>query len=135
MAGVKETDAGCGVVLFRGTVILGFLSSAFMRDSVRWVEQIKRCPRWMRNSLLAVGAYAVFVFCLQAVFPEGNGPYQILTVTGVLLVFDTLYLCILYPVLWLDYLDESELRKRSMYSIIFLSVIVLFFIARRMVRT
>jgi hypothetical protein len=130
MVGARVPSEQYILVLFRGTVLVGVQATAFMKDSVRWVDQIKRCPPWMWKVALTVMVYGLFIACLKVIFPGRDSlSDQIETVSVILLGFDAIYLCILYPVLWLDYLDKTEVIKRAIYALIFVSLTGVAFLA------
>jgi hypothetical protein len=79
---------------------------------------------------LTVMVYGLFIACLKVIFPGRDSlSDQIETVSVILLGFDAIYLCILYPVLWLDYLDKTEVIKRAIYALIFVSLTGVAFLA------
>jgi len=119
IAGGKEAGAEYGPILFRGTIIVGVAATAFIKDGLKWIDQIKSCPPWMWKGALILGVYGLLLLCLPAIFPAGPSlPDETLTVSGVPLGFDAIYICILCSVLWSAYLDKSEVIKRVQKSII-----------------
>ena len=110
-----------GLTLFRAVVIVGLPVFAFVKDGLRWVDQIKICPRWMWKGSLIVGAYGL----LTAFLPQA-GPSladRILTVSGFPLGFEVVSICILYSVLSKDYL-EAQLARRALHSILIAALMV-----------
>jgi hypothetical protein len=132
LLGAKELFAEFGAVLFRGTFIVGILVIAFIKDGLRWRDQLKTCPRWMWKTALALGLYGLVVLCLQAIFSEGASfSEQALTVSGFPLGFDAIALCIIYSVLWSSYLTKSEVAKGAGKSLLMLSLGLTAFLAYR----
>jgi hypothetical protein len=130
--GAKTPYAVYGVMLFRGTVIVGVAVTAFIKDGLTWMDQIKSCPRWMWKGALTLGVYGLLIVCLQMIFPQGPSlSDQSLTVSGFPLGFDAIYLCILYSVLWAGYLDKSEVLRRTLHSVILVALGVIGFAAYR----
>jgi hypothetical protein len=111
-----------GLTLFRAVVIVGLLVFAFVKDGLRWVDQIKICPKWMWKGSLMVGGYGL----LTAFLPQ-PGPSladRILTVSGFPLGFEAASICVLYSVLSKDYLEKAELARRALHSILIAALIV-----------
>jgi hypothetical protein len=132
LAGARKPYAEYGVTLFRMQVVVGFPIIAFIKDGLKWMDQIKSCPKWMWKSAVSLGLYGLFIFCLQVIFPEGRSiSEQALTVSGVPLGFDAIYSCILYSVLYAGYLDKSEVVRRALGSVIFIVLGVITFLAYR----
>lgn len=123
LAGARRPFAELGAILFRGTFIVGIPVIAFIKDGLRWRDQLKTCPGWMWKAALTLGMYGLVVLCLQAFFPEGASfSEQALAISGFPLSFDAIALCIIYSVLWSGYLTKSEVAKRTGKS----SLMVLF---------
>jgi hypothetical protein len=130
--GTKKLYAEYGLILFRGAIIVGLPSIPFIKDSLKWKDQMKSCPEWMWKGALLLGGYAIFITCLQAVFPQGDSfAEQALTISGVPLAFDGIYFCILYSVLRAGYVDKSEVIVRARNSVIFVSLSAIIFLAYR----
>jgi hypothetical protein len=130
--GAKRPYAEYGVILFRGMVIVGVPITAFIKDGLGWMGQIKSCPQWMWKAALILGAYGLFILCLQVIVPEGASiSDQTLAVSGFPLGFDAIYLCILYSVLSTDYLAKSEVSRRALHSVILITLSVIVFLAYR----
>jgi hypothetical protein len=130
--GARKPYAEYGLMLFRGTVIVGVPATAFIKDGLGWMDQIKSCPQWMWKAALILGVYGLFILCLQVVFPEGASiSEQTLAVSGFPLGFDAIYLCMLYSVLWPHYLDKSEVSRRALHSVILVTLGIIAFLAYR----
>jgi hypothetical protein len=130
--GSNKLYAAYGSILFGGAVIVGIPIVPFVKDSLKWKDQVKSCPEWMWKGALALGVYGIFITCFQAIFPAGDSfADQALTLSGIPLSFDAISLCILYSVLRLGYLDKSEVIVRARNSVIFVSVTALMFWAYR----
>jgi hypothetical protein len=130
--GAKKPFAQFGGILSTGTVIVGILAAAFVKDGLRWTDQIKTCPGWMWRAALAIGAYDIVVLCAEAVFPEGHSfSEQTLTLSGFPLGFDAISLCILYSVLRSGYLTKSEVAKRIRNTLLLLAYVLVTFLVYR----
>ena len=91
-------------VLFRGAVIVGIPVTAFIKDGVRRIDQIKSCPRWMWKGALILGIYGPLTLVLQLVcFGQGSS-FEVnptFMTSGFPLAFEAISICILYAVLWI----------------------------------
>ena len=125
--GAKEPYLGFGAPLFRAMVVVGLPVFAFIKDSLRWVDQIKSCPEWMWKGALSIGVYGLLTPFLQALFPQG----QSLMWSGFPLGFEAISLCILYSVLWAGYLEQSDVVRRASHSLVIVAVCVIAFLAYR----
>lgn len=127
-----RAPAQYGLMLFGGTVAVGIPTAPFIKDSFRWVDQIKSCPKWMWKGALMLGIYGLSTIFLDVIFALGDSSNQWPLVTsGFPLGFDAMYLCILYSVLRLGYLDEPEVIKRVGHSLILVGLGVTVFLAGR----
>jgi len=116
----------CGLILFRAGVIVGIPTCAFVKDSIRWVQQIKSCPRWMWRGSLVLGVYSV----LTVFFPQGPSfADRVLTVSGFPLGFEAISICILYSVLSRGYLEREEVIKRALHSVVIGCLVAVLFLA------
>jgi hypothetical protein len=106
---------------------------AFVKNSLRWVQQIKTCPDWMWRTALLTGGYGLFVFLLQMfVFPnEGNLEDQTLATSGFILGFEAIPACILYSLLRSEQIEASELMRRSRNSVLIVVACSLWLLIRR----
>lgn len=130
MMGPNQAYAKFGIPLFRATVIVGIPVFAFVRDGM-WMNQIKSCPRWMWKGALTLAVYALVITCVQILFSEGPFFERALAVSGFPLGFDAIFLCVLYSVLWSNYLEKSEAVRRAMHSAAFVALGVIVFLAYR----
>lgn len=112
--GATEHFVQYSEILFRAAVLIGMLVFAFIKDGLRWVEQIKSCPMWMWKGSLIAGIYAILI----AVF----APVTV-TLTGFPIAFEAISICILYSVLSKGYLKKSELVRRSLHSVVMAALI------------
>jgi hypothetical protein len=113
----ERLDEHYEVILFQAVVLLGIVILPFVKDSLRWKDQIKTCPKWMWRSSLVLGLYGLLISCLEVLF-SGRSFFDLhLSTTGFPLGFEAVGLCILYSVLHRNYLEKSELLKRSLISI------------------
>ena len=132
LLGAKKPFANYGLMLFPAAVIVGLPVIAFVKDSLRWVDQIKSCPKWMWKGALAFGVYGVFTLLLQVIFPGGASiDDQTLAVTGFPSGFEAISVCILYSVLWSGYLQKRETVRRALHSISFVGVGIAAFLLYR----
>ena len=132
ITGTNEAYVAFGLPLFRATVIVWIPMAVFIKDSLKWTDQIRSCPKWMWKTALAFGLYGIFIAVLQAVFPQGDSfSEQALTVSGFPLGFDAIALCILCSVLRSDCMEKSEVVRRATLSIVLATVGVILFLAYR----
>jgi hypothetical protein len=132
LLGVRGLFAEFGAALFRGTFIVGIPVIAFIKDSLRWREQLKTCPKWMWKAALTLGVYGLVVLFLQVFFPEGASfSEQALAVSGFPLGFDAIALCIIYSVLWSGYLMKSDIAKGAGKSLLMVLLGIVAFLAYR----
>jgi hypothetical protein len=132
LLGTRGLFAESGAVLFRGTFIVGIPVIAFIKDSLRWRDQLRTCPTWMWKAALALGVYSLVVLCLQAFFPEGASfSEQALAVSGFPLGFDAIAFCIIYSVLWSGYLTKSDVAKGAGKSLLMVFLGIVAFLAYR----
>jgi len=117
-----------GLILFRAAVIVGIPTFAFVKDSLRWVNQIKSCPKWMWTGSLLLGLYSL----LTVFFPQGPSfADRILTISGFPLGFEAISVCILYSVLSRHYLERAEVTRRALHSVIIGCLVAAMFLAFR----
>jgi|tagenome__1003787_1003787.scaffolds.fasta_scaffold20327263_1 hypothetical protein len=129
ISGPNEAYAKFGPSLFRASVFVGSPVMAFVRNGM-WTDQIKSCPKWMWKGALGLGVYSLLIACVQMFFSARPIVEQI-TISGFPLAFDAIFVCILYSVLWADYLQKSELVLRTLESIAFVILIVVLFLGYR----
>jgi len=113
--GATEPYVQYSHVLVRAGVLIGILVFAFVKDGLRWIDQIKSCPKWMWRGSLIAGVYALLTFFFA---------HPTLTLSGFSIAFDAISICILYSVLSKDYLENAEMVRRSLHSILMAAVIV-----------
>ena len=132
LLGTRGLFVEFGAALFRGTFIVGIPVTAFIKDSLRWRDQLRTCPRWMWRAALTLGLYSLAVLCLQAFFPEGASfSEQSLAVSGFPLGFDAIAFCIIYSVLWSGYLTRSDVAKGAGKSLLMVLLGIVAFVAYR----
>jgi hypothetical protein len=132
LLGTRALFVEFGAALFRGTFIVGIPVIAFIKDSLRWREQVRTCPRWMWKAALMLGVYSLIVLCLQAFFPEGASfSEQALAVSGFPLGFDAIAFCIIYSVLWSGYLTKSDVAKGAGKSLLMVFLGLIAFLGYR----
>lgn len=130
--GFKKPCAAYGIILLIGTVIVGVPVTPFMKDGLEWKDQVKSCPEWMWKTAFTLAVYALLVACTQIIFPTGTSMAdQTLAISGFPVGFDAIYICILYSVLWVRYLDKSEVIDRVRSSVILVIVGICAFLAHR----
>jgi hypothetical protein len=117
-----------GGTLIRASVMVSVPAAAFIKDGLRWKDQIKSCPKWMWSTALALGAYALFSLFMQIVLlrrpPLSDGA---LTLSAFPLGLDAIFACILYSVVRSDYLDRSEVQRRTLWSLFLLAIMIIHF--------
>jgi hypothetical protein len=129
--GANKAYADYAVPLFRATVIVGIPVIAFAKDGM-WTDQIKRCPRWMWKGSLILGAYALLIACVQLIFRHDAAlSGQSLILSGFPIGFDAISLCILHSVLWSGYLEKPEVVRRTLHSVVFVTLGAVLFLAYR----
>ncbi len=129
LIGAKEPFAEFGMIFFRGSIIVGALAAAFLKDGLRWIDQIKSCPEWFWKGALALGLYGIAMTCLQMLFVHGPSFSDLrLALSGFPLGVDAISFCIFYSVLWSGYLDKSEFIKRAGASVVMLAMCIMVFL-------
>lgn len=114
--GAKSADYG--LMLFRGSVIALLAVTPFVKDGLRWMDQIKSCPKWMSRAALAASVYGLLT-ALQVIFPHGTSiEDEALTISGFPLGFHAISFCILYSDLRSGFLGKSEVARRALLSVI-----------------
>jgi hypothetical protein len=133
LVGAKLPFAECGLILFRGTVIVAVPVAAFIKDGLSWKNQIKSCSKWMWKAALGLWMYGLFISCLQLILVfKGAAPIDMaLTLSGVPLGFDAISFCILYSVLGRGYLEKSEVTRRALGSAALVALGTIAFLAHR----
>ena len=111
--------ADYGVLLFRYGILLWMGVLPFVRNSVKWLDQIKECPTWMWRSALALGLYSILFL-----FRTGSSGQDTLRMLGFPLAFDAISLCVLYAVLRSPRKTESDIVRQSVGSLIMMAVCV-----------
>ena len=128
--GTRGLFAQCGVVLFRVTCIVVIPVLAFIKDSLRWADQLKACPTWMWKAALALGVYSLVVLCFQVFFPKwASFSEQALVMSGFPLGFDAIGFCIIYSVLWSGYLTRADVLKGAGKSLLMVFLGLVAFLA------
>ena len=127
----RDLIAAFGLTLFRFTVIAAIASMPFVEDSLKWVQQIKKCPKWMWRTALGLGIYVIAMTCLQMfVFPQDPSLNdQTLVLSGFPLGFQAIAICILHSVLWSDTLGREEFARRAGRSVAMVVLIMVVFLA------
>lgn len=115
-----------GALLFRAAVFVGLCVPAFIKDSLRWVEQIRTCPKWMWRAALMLWAYAILIAVMQMV-----GFHPALVISGFPMAFEAISCCILYSVLRRPIFTDSQLIQRARNSVLFISFIAVMSVAYR----
>jgi|SRR5271165_104558 len=128
MVGSPKIYAEYGLMLFRGGVVVEIPVFAFLKDGLRWMDQIKSCPKWMWRTALAIGLYSLLTFFFPQDAPLSESP---LILSGFPLGFEAIALCILYSVLWSGYLEKPVVVRRALHSIIIVAVVVTAILAYR----
>ena len=132
LMGVKALPDGLGRVLWFATIIFNGSVTAFIKESVKWKDQIKSCPAWMRRAALTLAAYSLAVACLQVLFADGTSFFDVpVAPSGIPLGFDAISLCILYSVSYAGYLDNHEVIRATKSSLGITAVVLVIFWAFR----
>jgi hypothetical protein len=105
-----------GNAVFRLAVLVGIAVAPFVKESLRWMDQVKTWPGWMWKGALAVGVYGLCTAPLS---------FTALPETGFVLGFEAVSFCILYSVLWRTYLNESKVINRVAASISLVTLCVI----------
>jgi hypothetical protein len=130
--GSNKVYAEYGAMFFRGSVIIGIPTTAFVKDSLRWKDQIQSCPKWIWKGCLALGMYALLLVCLLMIFPAGRPLSDLRLMISVSPVaMDAISLSILWSVLRSGYLERSEVIRRAMHSVGIVTLGVVVFLAYR----
>jgi hypothetical protein len=116
----------CGTVLFRAVVLVGLCGSAFIKDSLEWVEQIRTCPKWMWMAALILGVYSILIAVLHLV-----GFHFALVLSGFPMAFEASGCCILWSVLRQPIFTDSQVVRRARNSVLFVSFVAVMFVAYR----
>jgi hypothetical protein len=131
--GATPANFKYALVLFRGAVIVGIPVVAFIKDSVRWVDQIKSCPRWMWKGALILGIYGLLTFLVLVFFRQGSSSEidPTFMISGFSLGFDAISICILYSVVWKGYLEKAEVVRRTFHLLVIVGVGAIGFLVYR----
>ena len=121
--GMKGPYAEYGAPLFGVSVLVGCSVPVFAKDG-RWKDQIKRCPKRMWRTALILGGYGLLMVPIGVLSESW-------AFSGASIAFDAISICLLYPVLWTDYLAPSEVKAKALRSAMFLALITAAFIANR----
>jgi hypothetical protein len=118
LLGERAIYAEYGFILFRCTVVVGIPVVPFIKDGLRWIDQIKSCPKWMWKLVLSLWAYALLIAVFEVIFGQGASfSDRAWSVSGLPFGFDVLCFCVLYSVLVSGYLEKSEIIRRTWTSV------------------
>jgi hypothetical protein len=121
-----------GSILARAAIFVGFLAVAFLKDGPKLREQVTMCPTWMWKTARVLAVYAGAVLVLQVLFSStAVFSDRALLASAFPLGLAAIQLCVLYPVLWLGYLDRRDLAKRLLASVVMVAWAVMVFLAHR----
>jgi len=116
-------------ILFGASVMVSLAAAAFIKDGLRWKDQIKSCPKWMWTTAFTLGAYALFCLFIQLVLlPRPPLSEGALPQSAFPLGFDAIFACILYSVVHRHYLDRSEVRPRTFWSLSLVAIMIIEFL-------
>ena len=115
--GVKQPFLRLAAMLEPVSFVTGLSAFAFLKDGLHWWRQIRRCPKWMWIGCLGIIVYNLGIFFGERPAQAVSFSDQMVLASGFPLIFDAIALCILYPVLWSDYLGKSEVPRRVLQSI------------------
>lgn len=128
--GVKQPSIEYGAWLFRVSVVLALPAAAFIRDSARWMDQVKSCPAWIWKTALGLALYSAAILLLQMIFSDDPSfSDHTLMMSGFPIGFNAMVVCIVYPVLRSNYLEDAELIRRVGASIAMVTVCALTLLA------
>jgi hypothetical protein len=132
LMGARQPFQEFNAMLFDGSVVVGVLIIAYIKNGLMWRNQIKSCPAWMWKAALILGGYALVTIFLEPIFPEGDSYCQRpLVMSSFPVGFDAISFCVIYSVLWSGYLSKSEVSKRTGHSLLMLAYGVIVFLAYR----
>jgi hypothetical protein len=115
-----------------GILFLGAATAPFIRESWRWMDQIKACPRWMWVTAIGVAIYGLAAAFLQFTFPVGSHfEDQTLAFSAFPLGFEAIDICILYTALRTNFLERTSLPRCAGFSLGLIALTCLMFIAVR----
>jgi hypothetical protein len=131
LMGLKAPFATYDVALCGAVVIVGILSSAFLKDGFMWMQQIKSCPKWMWRTALVLGFYTLLFGPFYAAASRSGPFWKHLAVSGVPIGFEAILFCILYSAIRSKYLNEAELAKGAGRSLLMTGFGLAMFLAHR----
>jgi len=100
--------------LFRLTVSANMLVPIFSKDYLRWMDQVKACPKWLWKSAVGVALYSMSTFVVLML--SGDMALWNYTSSGFPLGFDALSFCIIYAAIFKNYLSGPEVSRKALYS-------------------
>lgn len=110
---------GYSLILFRYGCVIWLIAGSFVKNSFKWMDQVKSCPTWLWLPALFLGLYPILLLSFRkASFGVA------LTVSGVVIGFDAISFCVLYPVIRSSYLKESEVVQRTLQSFVIVAICV-----------
>lgn len=118
---------------FRLTVFVGILAIGFAKDSLRWTDQVKSCPRSMWRSAYGIWYYSLLSFVILII--RGNLSHWDYAFSGFPMGFDAMNFCVIYAAIYERYLNESEVARKAVHSIAFgILVLAMFNLGRYLPR-
>ncbi len=115
-----------GQVLSIATVNVCVSVCPFIKDSLRWTDQLKICPAWIWKATRVLGVYILGVACVLILFAGDVGA---LLESCILMGLDAIALFIIYSTLYAGYLEGSELVRRAGGSLAMAAFIVVTLLA------
>jgi hypothetical protein len=100
--------------MFHLIVFVNLLVTPFLRDHLRWMDQVKACPKWLWKSALGAALYSFSTFVVLMF--SGNMSLWNYASTGFPLGFDALCFCIIYAAICKNYLSGPEVSRKALYS-------------------
>ena len=129
-----RTSVSTGLVglVFQSSVLAGIAATAFMKNGLKWKEQIKTCPQWMWRPALGLGLYALFICCLELIFPPGPAfDDRALTLSAFPMAGAAISSCVVYSALRSTYVERRELPKMAGISLGLLAFMGLLYLIHR----
>ena len=118
--------------LLSATILLAIPASAFIKDSLRWVAQIRKSPTWMWRTALGIGIYTIVLLLVQWVIPHNSldNPMP-LAFTAYGAAFGAISCCVLFPVLRRGIFNDAQIIQRFRTSVIFIGIVFAVVVADR----
>jgi hypothetical protein len=110
--------------LFVAGVLVGICAVAFVENSLKWMAQIKRCPKWMWRTALGTGIYAMSLVLVLWIVSH-HSPVNPIAFSAYGAAFAAISFCLLFPVVAREMFDHSQVVERSRNSLIIICISIL----------